>query len=127
MKPTTIRLVLSIAISRGWELRQLDVQNAFLHDFLEEVYMKQPLGYEDKDYPCHICRLDRVLYGLKQAPQTRYARLSSKLQELGFVPSKTDTSMFIFHEANIVIVMSIYINDIIVASSSTRAVNSLLE
>jgi hypothetical protein len=46
VKPAAIRLVLSIAISRNWCLRQLDVQNAFLHSVLkEEIYMKQPPGY----------------------------------------------------------------------------------
>lgn len=65
-KATTIRIVLSIAISRGWKLRQLDVQNAFLHGLLEEeVYMKQPPGYEDQAIPCYICKLDKALYGLK--------------------------------------------------------------
>jgi hypothetical protein len=43
VKLVTIRLVLSLAVSHGWVLRQLDVQNKFLHDILEEeVYMKQP-------------------------------------------------------------------------------------
>ncbi len=66
VKAATIRIVLSIAISRGWSLRQLDVQNAFLHDFLEEeVYMRQPPGYEDLNSPNYICKLDKALYGLK--------------------------------------------------------------
>jgi hypothetical protein len=47
VKMATIRIILSTAISRGWSLRQLDIQNVFLHGILkEEVYMKQPPGYE---------------------------------------------------------------------------------
>ena len=66
VKIATVRLVLSIAVSKGWCLRQLDVQNAFLHGVLEEeVYMKQPPGFERTDSVQLICKLDKATYGLK--------------------------------------------------------------
>jgi hypothetical protein len=69
VKPAMIRLVLSLTVSQGWILHQLDVQNAFLHGVLEdEVYMRQSLGFVDPTHPSYLCRLDKALYGLKQAP-----------------------------------------------------------
>lgn len=61
VKAATIRTVLSIAVSRGWSLRQLDVQNAFLHGVPEgEVYMRQPPGYENSSRSYFICKLDKT-------------------------------------------------------------------
>lgn len=128
VKAATIRLVLSVVVSRGWSLRQLDVQNAFLHDVLEEdVYIKQPPGFENKKFPLHVCKLDKVIYGLKQAPRAWYSRLSNKLQALGFSPSKADTSLFIYNKANTSIFVLIYVDDIIVTSSSNKVVTGLLK
>ena len=128
VKAATIRLVLSIAVSRGWSLRQLDVQNVFLHGVLEEeVYMKQPPGFESKSNPSFVCKLDKALYGLKQAPRAWYSRLSHKMQSLGFVSSKSDTSLFIYNKLNTCIFVLIYVDDIIVTSSSSEAIASLLK
>jgi hypothetical protein len=74
-------------------MRQLNVQNAFLHGYLEEeIYMEQPPGYEDATKPSYVCKLDKDLYGLKQAPRAWYSRLSAKLISLRFHASKADVS-----------------------------------
>jgi histone deacetylase 1/2 len=127
VKIATVRLVMAISVSRGWSLRQLDVKNAFLHGVLEEeVYMRQPPGYEDRGRMNYVCKLDKALYGLKQAPRAWYSRLSSQLIALGFFASKSDTSLFIYRKSHITIFMLIYVDDIIVASSSQSATDALL-
>jgi histone deacetylase 1/2 len=127
VKPTTIRLLLSLAVNRRWALRQLDVQNAFLHGVLEEeVFMRQPPGFEDPTCPQHICRLDKALYGLKQAPRAWHHRLGSALAALGFVPSKADTSLFILQRPTITMFLLVYVDDIIVISSSPTTVDRLV-
>jgi hypothetical protein len=127
IKAATIKLVLSVALTKGWCLRQLDVQNAFLHGTLgEEVYMNQLRGYEDPKFPNHVCRLDKAIYGLKQAPRAWYSRLSTKLVQLGFAASKGDTSLFIYQKGGVSIFLLIYVDDIVVASSSNQVVEALL-
>jgi histone deacetylase 1/2 len=127
VKPTTIRVILSLAVMQGWTMRQLDVDNAFLHGFLEEeVYMVQPPGYADKNHPHYICKLEKSLYGLKQAPRAWFARLSSKLQSLGFTPSKADVSLFIYKHGSVTIYILVYVDDIIVVASSAQAADQLL-
>jgi hypothetical protein len=127
VKPATIRLVLSIAFSRGWPLRQVDVSNAFLHGFLsEDVYMQQRPSFEDPRYLSHVCKLHCSPYGLKQSPRAWYARLSDRLSQLGFVPSKEDTSLFIFQQDGVQIFMLVYVDDIVIAGSTPPTVDRLV-
>jgi len=66
-KLTTVRIFIALATAKGWPLHQLDINNAFLHGFIdEEVYMYPPEGYH-KAAPGQVCKLERSLYGLKQA------------------------------------------------------------
>jgi hypothetical protein len=128
VKAATIHLILLLAVSNGWSLRQLDVQNAFLHGVLElEVYMRQPPGYESSEHPNFVYKLDKAIYGLKQAPRAWYSKLSSKLQKMGFVPSKGDTSLFFLHAKDVTVYVLVYVDDIIVASSSSKATTALLQ
>ena len=127
VKPTTVRIVLALAISRNWSLRQVDIQNAFLHGELqEEVYMHQPPGFVDKSHPNFVCKLQKSFYGLKQAPRAWYSTLSQKVQSLGFQRSTADTPLFLFRRGKVSIYMLIYVDDIIIASSCTQATDRLI-
>lgn len=66
VKSSTIRLILAIVVQLDWDIQQLNVSNAFLHGHLNEViYIEQPRGFIDPQYPHHVCRLHKTLYGLK--------------------------------------------------------------
>jgi hypothetical protein len=128
VKPAVIWLIMSMAVSKGWSLRQLDIHNTFLHGVLEEeVYMHQLPGYEDKHTPQYICKLDKAIYGLKQAPCAWYSKLSTKLKSLGFVASKADSSLFFYSDHACTMYVLVYVDDIIVASSAVKFTNSLIK
>lgn len=68
VKSSTIRVILSISVLHHWNIRQLDVNNAFLNGALtEDVYVHQPEGFIHPQYHHHVCKLQKALYGLKQA------------------------------------------------------------
>jgi hypothetical protein len=65
-KMSTIHIVLSVVVSSGWSLHQIDLQNALLHVHLEEdIYNMQPSKYEDVFKHGYVCKLDKSIYGLK--------------------------------------------------------------
>ena len=80
VKPATIQVILSIAVNNGWKIHQIDVNNAFLNeDLQEEVYMAQPFGFEDNTQPKAVFRLIKSIYGLKQAPRAWFEKLQGVL------------------------------------------------
>lgn len=89
--------------------------------------MRQLPGFENNQHPHHLCRLNKAIYGLKQAPRAWFSRLSLKLYELGFSASKADTSLFIYSEGDTVIYILVYVDDIIILSSSDHAVIMLIQ
>lgn len=100
--------ILSLALPKGWSLRLLDINNAFLHAHLfEDVFIdsKTP-GFIEKYPPTqctHICSLKNTLYGLQQAPQAWYHELRQFLIATGFVNSKSGTSLFIYKQMRLAI------------------------
>ena len=88
--------------------------------------MQQPPGYEDSTRLGYVCKLDKALYGLKQAPKAWHARLSNKLTSLGFQVSNADTSLFFLNKNDLTMFVLVYVDDIIVVSSTGKATDALL-
>nr|GFA24491.1 retrotransposon protein, putative, unclassified [Tanacetum cinerariifolium] len=74
----------------------MDVKSDFLYGTIEEeVYVCQPLGFEDPDYPDKVYKVVKALYGLHQAPRAWYETLANYLLENGFQKEKIDQTSFI--------------------------------
>ena len=127
IKPSTVRMVLALAVSFNWDIRQLDVSNAFLHGILdEEVYMTQPKGFEDPTNPQFVCKLHKSLYGLKQAPRAWFNRLSTALLSHGFVSSQVDPSLSTYHCDSTHAFLLVYVDDILVTSNVRSFIDELI-
>nr|GEV59994.1 putative reverse transcriptase, RNA-dependent DNA polymerase [Tanacetum cinerariifolium] len=80
-----IRLFLAYASFKDFVVYQMDVKSAFLHGKIEEeVYVCQPLGFEDPKFPDRVYKVKKALYGLHQAPRAWYETLSTYLLDNGF-------------------------------------------
>ncbi|GAA0149465.1 transmembrane signal receptor [Lithospermum erythrorhizon] len=127
IKTTTIRTILSLDISFKWSIRQIDIQNVFLHGTLsEEVFMMQPPGFVDERYPNYVCKLHKSIYGVQQAPRTWFHCLQEFLLTYGFLQSRADSSLFIFTRAGVRLVMLVYVDDILVTGNFSVAVDQFI-
>ncbi|GJS22299.1 retrovirus-related pol polyprotein from transposon TNT 1-94 [Tanacetum coccineum] len=96
---------------------QMDVKTAFLNGSLkEEVYVSQPEGFIDPEFPDHVYRLKKALYGLKQAPRAWYDTLFSFLIEHGFTKGIIDLTLFTRHHGEDILLVQVYVDDIIFGS-----------
>ncbi|CAN1345666.1 Retrovirus-related Pol polyprotein from transposon TNT 1-94 [Linum perenne] len=123
-----IRILCAFASYMKFKLFQMDVKSAFLNGFIkEEVFVKQPPGFENPSFPHHVYKLKKALYGLRQAPRVWYDRLSSYLLSNGFSRGTVDNTLFLkFHSSDILLVQ-IYVDDIIFGSTSDALRNSFGE
>nr|BAH79981.1 putative unclassified retrotransposon protein [Oryza sativa Indica Group] len=123
-----IRLLLAFAASKGFKLYQRDVKSAFLNGFIQdEVYVKQPPGFENPDFPNHVFKLSKALYGLKQAPRTWYDRLKNFLLAKGFTMGKVDKTLFVLKRGDNQLFVQIYVDDIIFGCSTHALVVDFAE
>ncbi|GJV90963.1 putative RNA-directed DNA polymerase [Tanacetum coccineum] len=118
-----IRLFLAFASFMGFTVYQMDVKSAFLYgNITEEVYVKQPPGFEDPAHPNKVYRVVKALYGLHQAPRAWYERLSTFLLKHGYRRGAIDKTLFIKKDRRDIMLVQVYVDDIIFGSTKTSMV-----
>jgi hypothetical protein len=117
---TSIRAIISLPASMGWNLHQMDVKIAFLNgDIEEEVYIEQPQGFEVHSRETHVCRLKKALYGLKQALKSWYAKMDSYLMRLGFYKSHADPNLYYKVMDNAPVILLLYVDDLFITGEES--------
>ncbi|GKE01816.1 putative ribonuclease H-like domain-containing protein [Tanacetum coccineum] len=113
-----IRLFLAYASFMDFTVYQMDVKSAFLYGTIEEeVYVCQPLGFEDPQFPDKVYKVEKALYGLHQAPRAWYETLSTYLLENGYKRGTIDKILFIKKDKHDILLVQVYVDDIIFGST----------
>ncbi|GJV55578.1 putative ribonuclease H-like domain-containing protein [Tanacetum coccineum] len=113
-----IRLFLAYASFKDFVVYQMDVKSAFLYGKIEEeVYVCQPPGFEDPEFPDRVYKVEKALYGLHQAPRAWYETLSTYLLDNGFQRGQIDKTLFIKRVKSDILLVQVYVDDIIFGST----------
>jgi hypothetical protein len=114
-----IRILLAFSVAKGFRLYQMDMKSAFLNWFLEEeVYVRQPPGFESVEFPHRVYKLRKALYGLKQASRAWYGRLRGFFFSKGFEMGKVDKTLFLLRLGDDILIVQVYVDDIVFGGSS---------
>ncbi|GJY90962.1 putative ribonuclease H-like domain-containing protein [Tanacetum coccineum] len=119
-----IRLFLAYASFKDFVVYQMDVKSAFLYGKIEDVYVCQPLGFEDPDFPDRVYKVEKALYGLHQAPRAWYETLSTYLLDNEFQRGKIDKTLFVKRHKGDILLVQVYVDDIIFGSTKKELCNA---
>jgi hypothetical protein len=116
--------MLALASINNWDIRQMDVKSAYLNGSIdEEIYMKQPIGFEDKTG--RVCRLQRSLYGLKQAGNIWNREFSETMEKIGFTKLKTNYCCFIRRQGEKFAIILVWVDDLVIFTDSPAESNQV--
>jgi Reverse transcriptase (RNA-dependent DNA polymerase) len=125
---TSIRLILAIVADLNLELHQMDVKTAFLNGNLEkEIYMEQPASFVVEGQEHKVCKLLRYIYGLKQSSRQWYIRFHQAIISFDFKIIDEDHCVYVKRSKNKFVILSLYVDDILLASNNKEYVQTIKE
>lgn len=123
---STLRILFALSAIEDLELEQMDVKTAFLYgDLEEEVYMRQPPGYEAKGKEHLVWRLRKSIYGLKQSPRMWNAKITQVLISFGLRQSRKDPGVFYSLPGAPRLLVALYVDDILIAGKDKTQIREL--
>jgi hypothetical protein len=115
-KNDSFRIIMALVAHFDLEFHQMDVKIAFLNgDLDEEVYMKQPEGFDDDSK--RACKLKKSIYGLKHAFRQWYIKFHKVITSFGFIENLVDQCIYLKVSGSKVIFLVLYVDDILLASN----------
>jgi Reverse transcriptase (RNA-dependent DNA polymerase) len=118
-RPTSVRIVLSLAAMLDYEVLQVDVKTAFLNGSLnEDIFMEQPEGTIEPGSENLVCKLNRSLYGLKQASRCWNMTFDDFVKTAGFVNNESDPCVYLYTKNKRWVSILIYVDDILIVGRS---------
>jgi len=122
------RLLLAVAASKGYKLKEFDISTAFLSGELNEtIFMEQPEEYVDEKYPEHVCKLHKAIYGLKQGPAQFHKKLRRELLNIGMNPTHSDSCVYTGKVGGMMVYLALYVDDGLLVSPSMEAIDKVIE
>ncbi|GKA37803.1 retrotransposon protein, putative, ty1-copia subclass [Tanacetum coccineum] len=114
-----IRILIAIAAYYDYEIWQMDVKTAFLNGRLDkDIYMEQPEGYVDPNYPNGVCKLQRAIYGLKQASRQWNKRFDEEIKKFGFIQNRDEPCVYRKASGSDIVFLILYVDDILIMGNN---------
>jgi len=126
IKSKSVKILLSMANAEGWQVHQMDVKTAFLNAELTELlYVEQPDGFVNKQYPGYVWKLNKALYGLKQSPREWWLTMRDLLYSLGFEACNLDPCIFVLVKDGVKSYIGLYVDDLQITGNYLKQINEI--
>lgn len=124
----TLRMLLALASKIKMTLRHFDIKTAYLYgDLDQELFMRQPPGYEVKGKEHWVCRLKKSIYGLKQSARCWNQKLHSVLVKMGFQQSGADQCLYTKNVKEKKVYILVYVDDMMVGCVDEVIIDSVYQ